>query len=289
MDGKKTENDRSLSLFERYKRRYLTGEKSREELNAELKKAAVNLAASAGAFFLAFRFSHSQVAFSSVPLGYAYMASLEKYTLPAFLGLLLGAITDPGGMALPLTLIYTALFLGRILVFRTLGDGKNGFALYCESNRIRLIETFSAALFIAAYRASASGFLIYDVFGAIVEVAAAPLCVLLNRTAFSKKERFTEKGECAFCGFLFITVFSLRGFEILGFSFAYFAAALIALCSATKGGIMRGGTYGLFCGIACGMSYSPVCTETASPISPSPVRKTPALTTFPSKGVRSTW
>ncbi len=258
MDVKKTGKEKAGDIFRRYLGNYFVREEGRAAIPDErLRETLVYFAKGASLALLTFIYSHSNVAFSSIPLGYAFMCSLKSFAPWSFAGLLLGAVTDPYGMALPLTLIYTALFLGRILVYRTFGMEKKTFALFSEPLKIRAIEVFASALLIAAYRASVTGFLLYDTLGAAAEIMIAPLSLLLFSYAFDKRNALTEKGELALLGVIFLSVFALDGITVFGFSLSKFAAMIITLFAAGKGGVLRGGVYGIVCGMASGIAYSP--------------------------------
>ena len=259
MDVKKQEKRQIKTLVSKYIGMYVEGiPKDKEDIKKALPRILIAVSKAAGLCLLGFIFGSKTIAFSAIPLGTALLCSQKKNVTFAYIGTLISAVTEKTGLALPLTLIYTALYIMRILIWRTAENEKNRYELFCEPVSVRMVEGFCASLLISMYRAAAFGFLYYDILGGIFEVVSVPIFVRLFAFAGEEKYKFTSKGEICLMSFMIMTVFALKNIHFLGFSLGAVATVLITLYVSRQSGFTRGGTYGLICGLAFSPVTSPV-------------------------------
>lgn len=260
MDGKKTDAKKSVKqLLGEYWESYTEGlPKSREELIDSLPRLLKGAGIAAGSVLLGYIFGSMAVAYSAIPFGTAYLAASKKNVVYIYIGLILSAITEKTGMALPLFLIYTALFISRLLIYRSFGMKDKHFGVFEESLTYRLIEGFSASLFISVYRAASFGFLYYDIFGGLFEITAVPLLIKLYDYVIDKKYKFSVKREIGLITLLASVVMALSDVYIYGFCLGTLAAGIVTLYISRSAGTLRGGVYGLICGLVCSPVISPV-------------------------------
>jgi hypothetical protein len=145
-----------------------------------------------------------------------------------YIGLAISAATEKTGLALPLFLIYTALIIARLLVYRTYGKSEDKpFELFCEPISFQIVEGLGASIFISFYRAAYFGFLYYDIMGGLLEIALVPIFIYLYSLFFDEKYKFSFKKEIGLASLLFSTVASLGGRYFLGFSLPIMAVCFI--------------------------------------------------------------
>ncbi len=260
MDGKKSGTKKSIKqLFGEYMGMYFenlpkTKDEIIERLPELIKKAGFML----GNVILGHLFGSMALAYSAIPLGTAYLCSAKKYVGFVYIGLAISAATEKTGLAIPLFLIYTALYLARVLVYRTFGREEHGFELYGESVGYRLIEGFSASLLISVYRAASFGFLYYDLFGGLFEVATVPVLIYLYEFLFNEKYKYSIKREIGLLSILCSVLLAIKDIYVYGFGLCLTATAIITLYISKNAGALRGGIYGLVFGMMCNTALSPV-------------------------------
>ncbi len=259
MDGKKSIFESAGIKFKQYIGMYTEGEiKSGDEILKALPRYLKVAGRMLGCAILGYLFGITSLAYSSIPLGTAYMCSLKKYVSFAYIGLLISAVVEKNGMALPLFLIYTALYIMRIIIYRNEGYVKKTFSLFGEQLLYRLVEGFGASLLISVYRAASFGFLYYDIFGGIFEIITVPLLIWAYNFAFDEKYKFSVKSECGWVAILSMTVLAMESVNIFGFSLGTITAILITLYISKTSDMLRGGVYGLVCGFVANAVMSPV-------------------------------
>ena len=260
-------------LWEEYKGMYFEDmPKTKEEFNERLPDIIKKGMYAAANTVLGLLFGSLALAYSAIPLGTAYLCSAESYVGFIYIGLAVSAASEKTGMALPLFLIYTALYLARVLVYRSFGregsispaektlekeGAAKGFPLFGEGVGYKLVEGFAASLLISVYRAASFGFLYYDMIGGILEIATVPLFITSYEFAVKKKYRFNVRREIGISVIIFSLLFALRDIFLYGFSVSLLFAGLITLYMSHSTGVLRGGIYGLACGFACNPAVSP--------------------------------
>lgn len=260
MDGKNNETKKSVKqLLGEYLGIYFESlPKTRDELIDALPTVLKKVGLAFGNVILGQLFGSMALAYSAIPLGTAYLCSAKKYVGFVYIGLALSAATEKTGLALPLFLIYTALFIARVLVYRTFGGSGERFQLFEEGVGYRIIEGFSASLLISVYRAASFGFLYYDLFGGIFEVITVPLLIYVYEFVFNDRYKFSVKREIGLGAILGSVIIALKDVYFYGFGLSLAAATVIALYVSKSAGAVRGGVYGLFGGMVCNVALSPV-------------------------------
>ena len=259
MDVKNQEKRQIKTLLSKYIGMYVEGiPRDREEIKKALPKILKAALKAIGLCVLGFIFGQKAIAYSAIPLGTALLCSLKKNVTFAYIGTLISAVTEKTGLALPLTLIYTALYIMRILIWRTAENEKNRHALFEEPVSVRMVEGFCASLLISMYRAASFGFLYFDILGGIFEVVSVPIFIRLFSFAGEEKYKYTVKGEVGLMSLMIMTVFALKNAHFFTFSLGAVVTVLITLSVSRSSGFTRGGTYGLICGLAFNPVTSPI-------------------------------
>ncbi len=260
MDGKKTDGKKSVRLIfgKTMGRIYDSLPKTWAEASKMLPTALKRAGLMAGNVILGQLFGSMALAYSAIPLGTAYLCASKKYVVWAYLGLIFSALTEKTGMALPLFLIYTAIFIARILIYRGIGMPEKSFGLFGEDARYKILCGFGGSLLISSYRAATFGYLYYDIIGGLFEIIAVPVLIKLYDYAIDACYKFSVKREIGLLALLSSVVLALSDIYIYGFSMGAIAAAAIALYISKRAGSMRGGIYGLICGLFCDVALAPV-------------------------------
>lgn len=272
MDGKNNETKKNyaqklIELGKSYISIYIEDiPKTRKELVEKAPTYAKALLKRIFIITVSMLFGKRAVVFSAIPMGTALLSASTKHTFYIYFGLLISAATEKTGLALPLFLIYSALFLGRILLFRQMGQGfekqkektEEKFSLFCEHLNLRILIGSCASIFIAFYRAAYFGFLYYDIVGGLFEIAAVPILTYLYSFVFDDSLKFHIKREIGFASLLVSLCIALTDVYFLGFSLSIVAIMCICLYVSRNMGAFRGGVYGLVCGFVTTPSLSPV-------------------------------
>ncbi len=234
----------------------------------------VHLLKGFGSALLAGLLGASTGVFSCYPFGIAYICVVDRYVMFSYLGLIVSTLADRG-YALPLAVVYTVAVMLRYAVGRLFFDAPDGDGQYIgkkllgrlrayakksdpesgifgEGILIRTAISCFAAFVFGLYRLIAGGFLYYDLFGLLAGFLITPLAVLALSGLFTKTERFAYSTELSCAALMFILVFSLRGYTVLGFSLAFMAAYFVTLWASSSVGALRGCAVGLLAGLACG-------------------------------------
>ena len=249
----------------------LLSEFSADEGESSVDVSAINagrLAAGLGTALLAGILGSSPGIFSCYPFGIAYLCAADKYVLFSYIGLVLSALFSRE-YALPLTVVLTAALMLRYsagkLSANFAGEGKRqakkatrlwGLSrdggVFNESLLLRCTEACFCAFVFGLYRLISGGFLYYDLFGLLAGFLITPICTLALSGIFTKEPAFPRAAELSAGALLFITVFSLRGHMLLGFSLPFMAAVFATLWAASHTGALRSCTVGLLAGLAAG-------------------------------------
>ena len=216
----------------------------------------VHILKGVGISLLSFLLGSAGAAFSSYPFGIAFLAALDRYVPYSYLGLILSALTSRG-YAVAAAAVYTLCAAARWSLCRIFaGYGSDTRipvrGMFDESVLLRCAVSCLSAFVFGLYRLIAGGFLYYDLFGLLTGFLLSPLCTLALMGLFTKQEQLSKFAELSAAVLMFITVFSLREYELFGFTPAWIAAFFVTLWAASGSGALRGCTVGLVSGIACG-------------------------------------
>ena len=260
MDGKKTDGKKSVRyLLSEYFGTYLEqAPKTRDEFIERMPNYLRKIGLVAGNILMGWLFGSMSLVYSAIPLGTAYLAASNQYVGSFYIGVAIAALNEKTGLALPMLLIYTALFMARVLIYRSFGMAEKSFELFDERLSYKIICGFSASLLISVYRAASFGFMYYDVFGGLIEVASVPVLIKLYDYAFDKRYKYDIRREIGLLAIMASAVMALAKVYLWGFSMGVMAVAVITLYISKSAGSLRGGVYGLLCGFFCNVAMSPV-------------------------------
>ena len=260
MDGKKTDTEKSVKrAIANYISTYFEDlPKSKDELIKNLPKYIKSAIIITANVFIGYLFGSITLAYSSIPLGHAYLVSAKKNAFFVYLGLLISAVNEKTGLALPLFLIYTAVFLARILIYRNVGMVDKSFKLFDEDLKYKLLFGFSGSLLVSAYRMAYFGFLYYDILGGLFEIATVPLLIKMYDYTNDAEYKFSVRREIGLVAILSSISLALSDVYLFGFSIGSIAVTAIALYISKMAGSMKGGVYGLICGLFCNVPMAPV-------------------------------
>jgi len=241
----------------------------KESLPRELlfKKIIVFLAKKCSVLLIAYLFGGASIVFDTYPFGIALLCGADDNILLLYIGLLLSAL-ERRSEATALFLVYTACIVMRFAFSRWISPPKEKpqknekgallpDKLFCEPFSLRFITVLICSLSQGLARLISDGFLYYDLFGLFACVLAAPALFSAFYCLTHVRKRTGHLVFLSACVFVFSIVYSIRLYYILGFSAGVIAAYLITLYVAKKFGVMQGCVFGLFAGLACGLSMGP--------------------------------
>lgn len=203
--------------------------------------------------------------FSASPLGVAWLCAAERRVPYLFVGLCFSAI----GQSAPVVrvLSYVLALLIRVVVRLTLDKpwergalrehtmGELVPELFREQTSLRMTTACIAIFFVGVYRLIDGGFLYYDLYGALLGMAAAPVAVFL----FSRLECPQENlyGYAETVGMLSLAaalIYATRDLRFAYVSVSALGAMLMTLYMTKREGIVKGALAGMLLGLA----YLPV-------------------------------
>ncbi len=218
----------------------------------------VHISKGIGIALLSFILGSASAVFSCYPFGIAFFSALNRFLPYSFVGLVLSAVFNRG-LAIALVMVYVVCYSLRIAVCRLIKEKMPGktakimmLEMYDESILVRCAVSCFTAFVFGLFRLISGGFLYYDLFGLLAGFFICPLITLTVSGVFTKNEQLAKYSEFSVCTLMFITVFSLRGYELFGFSPAFMLAFFITMWTASSVGALRGCVIGLVLGIACG-------------------------------------
>lgn len=207
----------------------------------------------------AFALGRAQLPFGAYPLGFSALCASGGHAVSAILGLCLSLIGRPT------PLIYLAAYATTLLVraltcaFGETKGREGGFlrGMFCEHVSMRVVAAAVGAFGVGLYRLLASGFLYYDLFGAIVGIAVAALAGAVMCPLESK--RGSELARTVALAVLLCGVtWGLRGIGFYGISLSAFFAMFASLAVTRKMGMLGGAFVALTTGLCVSVSYAPL-------------------------------
>lgn len=208
-----------------------------------------------GAGLLGALYTRAGLPFGVNIFGGALMCAAGRSAPYIYVGVCAAAIFSPEPLAY--FIAYSLGMLMRVGMAMIPHDGERA-ALFCEKTSLRVISSLGTAFLLGIYRTAAGGFLYYDLFGCLLGMAAAPTATLVFRTATDKREAPSSLRNACIAVMTAMTVWSLDGLTLAGFSLSATAAFLITLYVARECGTLRAGVVGLLCGLAVGVTYAPL-------------------------------
>jgi len=203
--------------------------------------------------------------FSAYPFGVAILCAAERRVGYLFVGLCLSVI----GLSSPVVraLSYVLALLIRIAVRLTIDKpwargttprehslGEVMAAMFREQTVLRMTTACLGVFFVGVYRLIEGGFLYYDLYGALLGMAVAPVAVFL----FSGIDRPSDamRGYARPLGVLSLAcvlVYATRDLRFAYVSVSAFLAMTVTLYATKREGLVKGALAGL----ALGLSYVP--------------------------------
>ena len=208
---------------------------------------------------LGFLFQGAATLKGSYPLGIALLLAVGRSeALAVFAGGVAGALASgEGGLARAIVL---TMVLGARLLFsaKFLGDDGEEQPIFGEVLRLRVVVAVFSAFLVGLYQVIAYQFTYDGIMGFLFGIVAAPAATALIWAGLQKNISISLR-EAGMCGLIFCVIYALSSHSIFGLSLAVIAACTVALQSALKGGLLRGGLLGLLGGLAAGASPLLLC------------------------------
>ena len=218
----------------------------------------------------------TKLPFGAMPFGFALLCAASSKLAYIYTGLLASAIFS-GGNTLVYLCAYTITLLvrvlGRVIIDPPFTNSENEDAprtlgdivpfMFSESVGLRLLSSAAGAFITGIYSLLSGGFMYYDLFGAVIGIAAAPIATYLFCGISAKdgsignsigKETSDMRKFAAVSALLFAVVLGARDINILGISLSLFVAMFATLYFCRHGGVM----YGIVVGTVVGLAYSPM-------------------------------
>ncbi len=219
-------------------------------------------------FGLALLLGQCALPFSVYPLGIALLCAATDSIPYLSLGLILARPSWLSLASCGLTL--AVRFLGRVFVDLPdkLGSAAGALPLYehlrgriyAESLYLRMTASCVSVFFVSLVAILRGGFRYYDLFGALLAIAVAPVAVLLYSGLFSSDDpmrRFTKRA--APVALAVSVCFTLRESELLCALAAYLALMLVCQRNDLFGSLITA----VACGACAGTAYIPVLLAAA--------------------------
>ncbi len=205
--------------------------------------------------------------FGATPFGIALLCAAKERTLFIFAGLCLSAVG--GDIPILYISVYSAILLIRLLatlVFDTPWSEKEGREIgektffearglfFNEHLSLRMSTSCVGALAIGVYLLIKGGFLYYDLYGALISLATAPIASALFVGLFGKRREGSVYYALGFIALASVIVFATRRYEMYHVSVAAFGAMFASLYLVRREGTVTG----VFAGAILGLCYSPL-------------------------------
>lgn len=201
----------------------------------------------------------AQLPFGAFPFGFSALCARGGHAISVFAGLCISLI----GRQTPL--IYLAAYALTLLI-RALSSGlsesgtrERGIlsGLFCEHISMRAVAAAVGAFGVGLYRLVVSGFLYYDLFGAIIAIVVSAISAALM---YPLEKR--SGGELAYnvalavllCG----VTWGVRDIGFYGISLSVFFAMFASLAVTRKRGAIAGAFIALATGLCVSLSYAPL-------------------------------
>ena len=247
------------------------GAAKEDEPSVDLGKIDVlHIAKGIGAAFFAFILGRSDAVFSCYPFGISLLSVTNKFVPYVYIGLVLSSLTvRPYSLAS--AVVYTVTVMLRFALCRLLSEDSEvvklpfvkklkvasvskdaAVKMFDENLLLRCTVSCFAAFVFGLYRLISGGFLYYDLFGLLAGFLICPLLTLVLVGMFTNDDQLSRFARLSAAALVFIAVYALRDYNILGFSPAFMAAAFITFWAASSIGGLKGCALGLFVGLACG-------------------------------------
>ena len=187
-----------------------------------------------------------EMPFGTYPLGLAFLGGSNKKVPFIYAGLCLSAFLGEDGVVT--TCAYSVVLLIRVITRLTIdrGEAMKGEEislgevleeLFREALPLRMTAAAVGGFALGIYRLVGGGFLYYDLFGAVVSIAAAPIGAFLVYGIFSKREKkvFAYISSALLS---FAVVFAAKELSVYGINCGAFFAMFGILFTAVRYGLI---------------------------------------------------
>ena len=224
---------------------------ARERLDSGGRKSILRILRGIGMGLYAFLLSCAPFPFGPSPLGQAVLCATSESVPYVYVGILLSLLRQAGDGMTGL-LEASALLICRMGIgfFLSASSGEGKLRLFREGLLFRLGAGAAVSFLFGLLRVVQSGFLYYDIFGALTMVFGVPLAAWLFHSARHTANAESSLREAGINACLAAGIYALRAFEVGAVSFAVPASFLVTLYIAQNGGMLRGCFTGLVCGLA---------------------------------------
>lgn len=207
----------------------------------------------------AFALGRAQLPFGAFPFGFSALCASGGHAVSVFVGLCLSLIGRPTPLIYLAAYALTLLVRSVFCMFGDAREGDGGFfhGMFCEHISLRAVAAAVGAFGVGLYRLLASGFLYYDLFGAIIGIVAAALGAALLYPFEAKRGgdiAVTLSLAALACG----VTWGLRGIGFYGVSLSAFFAMFASLTVTRKRGMIGGALVALTSGLCVSVSYAPL-------------------------------
>ena len=208
----------------------------------------------------------AELPFGARPLGVAALCATGKRSFAVFLGLLLSSAATSAPAVYIAAYVATLLIRLGVCLIRLGGRGEKATVgdfidrAFEEHLSIRTVTAAFVCFFIGLYNLFGSGFLYYDLFGAIIGIVVSAVATLLwypirDMELEGRALLWRRVGTVALCAAL---VWGLRGIGFYGISLSAFVCMLLTLTVTEKKGVVFGAFCAIFSGLAVSVSLAPL-------------------------------
>ena len=194
----------------------------------------------------------AEIIFGALPFGFASLSATGMHAVSVLLGLCISLV---GRQDIFVYVTAYALTLAlRAVISMLTGDGRN---LFCEHISFRVITCATGAFGVGLYRLLKSGFLYYDLFGAIISILVCAVAVALLYSLENPRAGIVARllGGAVLLGAM---TWGLRGVSFYGVSLSAFFAMLASLWVTRKKGLSQGTFIALVTGLCVSVGYAPL-------------------------------
>ena len=208
---------------------------------------------------------------SVYPLGIAFFCAASQSAPYAFVGLAVSSFFTEQNPVVYILSAFLALFV-RVLVRIFIDspqdskDFTDSTPLFIRLSRNLFSEAFPlraacaavSAFTLSLHKIVTGGFRYYDLFGAILAIAASALGVLLFGGALKREKSNALYSKSARIAISALICLSLASLPVRGFEPALTAAFILTLSFCLSDGLAEAGICALLCGAVCGIEDVPV-------------------------------
>lgn len=221
-------------------------------------KTAVRTALFALLYFSAAYFlGGAELVFETCPLGLAFVCAVTSNVPAAAAGAMLAAVLSGENAVIYVSGLTVAVGFRYALSY-ALHKENIGFPALRDGVPARIASAVAGGFTVSMIRIIYGGFRYYDLLAAVFFLLCSAGAAYAYSACLDRENGYTQKYEAGVAAFMFSAVTVLGGINVFGVSLSAFAAFLLTLFTAKKGGAMRGAVTGFLCGAATDLSLCPM-------------------------------